>query len=187
MENIRDHHLGAFAFVLEFVCLPWSEVCSARVTSLLLLLLLLLLLPRGQFLMAFLNLNGILEPGFEVFIPLFALPYSTQIPHCVAKLGSLWAVGLMSGSCFLCPMAVTWIEARTAPSIQPVLCSRRVIRCAAGYHGLLLFGACHWQAKEPPKGLILWCFLWVWVTSPPCPWLACPLLQTLQAEGLILH
>ena len=26
-------------FVLEFVCLPWSEVCSARVTSLLLLLL----------------------------------------------------------------------------------------------------------------------------------------------------
>ena len=27
--------------VLEFVCLPWSEVCSARVTSLLLLLLLL--------------------------------------------------------------------------------------------------------------------------------------------------
>ena len=28
--------------VLEFVCLPWSEVCSARVTSLLLLLLLLL-------------------------------------------------------------------------------------------------------------------------------------------------
>ena len=29
--------------VLEFVCLPWSEVCSARVTSLLLLLLLLLI------------------------------------------------------------------------------------------------------------------------------------------------
>ena len=29
--------------VLEFVCLPWSEVCSARVTSLLLLLLLNLL------------------------------------------------------------------------------------------------------------------------------------------------
>ena len=29
--------------MLEFVCLPWSEVCSARVTSLLLLLLLLLL------------------------------------------------------------------------------------------------------------------------------------------------
>ena len=28
--------------MLEFVCLPWSEVCSARVTSLLLLLLLLL-------------------------------------------------------------------------------------------------------------------------------------------------
>ena len=28
--------------VLEFVCLPWSEVCSARVTSLLLLLLLLM-------------------------------------------------------------------------------------------------------------------------------------------------
>ena len=28
-------------YVLEFVCLPWSEVCSARVTSLLLLLLLL--------------------------------------------------------------------------------------------------------------------------------------------------
>ena len=27
--------------MLEFVCLPWSEVCSARVTSLLLLLLLL--------------------------------------------------------------------------------------------------------------------------------------------------
>ena len=26
--------------MLEFVCLPWSEVCSARVTSLLLLLLL---------------------------------------------------------------------------------------------------------------------------------------------------
>ena len=26
----------------EFVCLPWSEVCSARVTSLILLLLLLL-------------------------------------------------------------------------------------------------------------------------------------------------
>ena len=31
-----------FSSVLEFVCLPWSEVCSARVTSLLLLLLLLL-------------------------------------------------------------------------------------------------------------------------------------------------
>ena len=29
--------------VLEFVCLPWSEVCSARVTSLLLLLLLILI------------------------------------------------------------------------------------------------------------------------------------------------
>ena len=29
-----------FSSVLEFVCLPWSEVCSARVTSLLLLLLL---------------------------------------------------------------------------------------------------------------------------------------------------
>ena len=28
-----------FSSVLEFVCLPWSEVCSARVTSLLLLLL----------------------------------------------------------------------------------------------------------------------------------------------------
>ena len=28
-----------FAFVLEFVCLPWSEVCSARVTSLLLFLI----------------------------------------------------------------------------------------------------------------------------------------------------
>ena len=28
--------------IIEFVCLPWSEVCSARVTSLLLLLLLLL-------------------------------------------------------------------------------------------------------------------------------------------------
>ena len=31
-----------FSSVLEFVCLPWSEVCSARVTSLLLLLLLLI-------------------------------------------------------------------------------------------------------------------------------------------------
>ena len=31
-----------FSSVLEFVCLPWSEVCSARVTSLLLLLLLML-------------------------------------------------------------------------------------------------------------------------------------------------
>ena len=28
-----------FSFVLEFVCLSWSEVCSARVTSLLLILL----------------------------------------------------------------------------------------------------------------------------------------------------
>ena len=35
-----------FSSVLEFVCLPWSEVCSARVTSLLLLLLLLLLLKQ---------------------------------------------------------------------------------------------------------------------------------------------
>ena len=34
--------LDPFSSVLEFVCLPWSEVCSARVTSLLLLLLLLL-------------------------------------------------------------------------------------------------------------------------------------------------
>ena len=35
--------IDPFSSVLEFVCLPWSEVCSARVTSLLLLLLLLLL------------------------------------------------------------------------------------------------------------------------------------------------
>ena len=34
--------------MLEFVCLPWSEVCSARVTSLLLLLLLLLGAVLGQ-------------------------------------------------------------------------------------------------------------------------------------------
>ena len=34
--------IDPFSSVLEFVCLPWSEVCSARVTSLLLLLLLLL-------------------------------------------------------------------------------------------------------------------------------------------------
>ena len=33
--------IAAASSVLEFVCLPWSEVCSARVTSLLLLLLLL--------------------------------------------------------------------------------------------------------------------------------------------------
>ena len=33
--------LAPFSFVLEFVFLPWSEVCSAIVTSLLLLLLLL--------------------------------------------------------------------------------------------------------------------------------------------------
>ena len=31
--------IGFLSFVLEFVCLTWSEVCSARVTSLLLLLL----------------------------------------------------------------------------------------------------------------------------------------------------
>ena len=30
---------------MEFVCLPWSEVCSARVTS----LLLLLLFDRGRY------------------------------------------------------------------------------------------------------------------------------------------
>ena len=33
-------YLSNGSSVLEFVCLPWSEVCSARVTSLLLLLLL---------------------------------------------------------------------------------------------------------------------------------------------------
>ena len=33
--------LAPSSFVLEFICLPWSEVCSARVTSLILLLLLL--------------------------------------------------------------------------------------------------------------------------------------------------
>ena len=38
--NDELHVLAMFSSVLEFVCLPWSEVCSARVTSLLLLLLL---------------------------------------------------------------------------------------------------------------------------------------------------
>ena len=37
-----------FSSVLEFVCLPWSEVCSARVTSLLLLLLLLFLTLKSM-------------------------------------------------------------------------------------------------------------------------------------------
>ena len=38
-----------FSSVLEFVCLPWSEVCSARVTSLLLLLLLLWYVGPGRY------------------------------------------------------------------------------------------------------------------------------------------
>ena len=40
-NNILIYGTVPFSSVLEFVCLPWSEVCSARVTSLLLLLLLL--------------------------------------------------------------------------------------------------------------------------------------------------
>ena len=41
LHYIKLANQYCFSSVLEFVCLPWSEVCSARVTSLLLLLLLL--------------------------------------------------------------------------------------------------------------------------------------------------
>ena len=42
LYNTTEGCTTPHAFVFEFVCLPWSEVCSARVTSLMLLFLFLL-------------------------------------------------------------------------------------------------------------------------------------------------
>ena len=76
--------------MLEFVCLPWSEVCSARVTSLLLLLLLSINhaygeIPWSQSALPWLALGAVVSCSPTASVPAYVV--STVFPMCTARLG----------------------------------------------------------------------------------------------------